>query len=388
MATTLQRAYQNLRTGEAVFRDANRFRQILGVLVRHGFGALVQQLNLEDRWLLKKLLESRDPDAERLPLERRILLAIHDLGATFVKLGQILSTRADLLPPLLIAELKTLQNAVPPMPIADAPHHPRRARRRGRAILRRFRPARAGQPSIAQVHRARIKGTDTEVAVKVQRPDLKPQIEADLEIMSFLARALEASIAEARLYSPAGIVAQFEQAIRKEIDFTHEVEHLTRFRRNFAARTDVHFPAPHPALCTARVLTMEYIAGVPITAITARDHAVERVVQTGLEVVLQMVFADGFFHGDLHPGNLLVRDDDVLGVIDFGLCGRLTTRQRDLLVDMILGLASQSYASVARVSGRSASTAPIRPSSTTSSKPTSSNAWSASSPARRWSRSK
>lgn len=350
MATTLQRAFQNLRTSEAVFRDANRFRQILGVLIRHGFGALVQQLNLEDRWLLKKLLETRDADAERLPLERRILLAIHDLGATFVKLGQILSTRADLLPPPLIAELKTLQNAVPPMPIVDV----RRiihAELGGEVeqFFDDFDPRALASASIAQVHRARIKGTDTEVVVKVQRPDLKPQIEADLEIMSFLARALEASIPEARLYSPAGIVAQFEQAIRKEIDFTHEVEHLTRFRRNFAARSDVHFPAPHPALCTARVLTMEYIAGVPITAITPQRHAVERVVQTGLDVVLQMVFADGFFHGDLHPGNLLVRDDDVLGVIDFGLCGRLTTRQRELLVDMILGLASQRYASVARV---------------------------------------
>lgn len=350
MATTIQRAYQNLRTGEAVFRDANRFRQILGVLTRHGFGALVQQLNLDDRWLVKKLLEMRSGEIERRPIERRILLAIHDLGATFVKLGQILSTRADLLPPPLIAELKTLQDGVPTMPIAEV----RRiitAELGGEVeeFFDDFDPVALASASIAQVHRARIKGSDTEVVVKVQRPNLKAQIEADLEIMAFLARALESSFPEARLYSPVGIVEQFEQAIRKEIDFTHEVEHIERFRRNFAGRTDVHFPAAHAALCTPRVLTMEYIAGVKITQITAPQYAVDRVVRTGLDVVLQMIFADGFFHGDLHPGNLLVRGDGVLCVIDFGLCGRLTARQRDLLVDMISGLAQQDFAGVARV---------------------------------------
>ena len=350
MATTIQRAYQNLRTGEAVFRDANRFRQILGVLTRHGFGALVQQLNLDDRWLLKKLLEMRSGEVERLPLERRILLAIHDLGATFVKLGQILSTRADLLPPALISELKTLQDGVPPMPTGDV-REIIRAELGGEVeeFFDDFEPQALASASIAQVHRARLKDRDTQVVVKVQRPNLKPQIEADLEIMGFLARALEASFPEARLYSPAGIVEQFEQAIRKEIDFTHEIEHIERFRRNFAGRDDVHFPSAYAALSTPRVLIIDYIDGIKITSITPDAYAVERVVRTGLDTVLQMIFADGFFHGDLHPGNLLVRRDNVLCVIDFGLCGRLTARQRDLLIDMISGLAQQDFAAVARV---------------------------------------
>jgi ubiquinone biosynthesis protein len=350
MATTLQRAYENLRAGEQVFRDANRFRQIVGVLARHGFGALVQQLNLDDRWLLKKVLEMRNAELERLPLERRILLAIHDLGPTFVKLGQILSTRPDVLPPALIAELKTLQDAVPPIPFTEV-----------RAIVQAelggeidthfdgFDPQPLASASIAQVHRARLHGERTEVVVKVQRPNLKAQIEADLEIMSFLARVLEANFPEARLYSPAGIVEEFEKAIRKEIDFTNEVDHIDRFRRNFAAHAHVHFPAPVEPLCTPRVLTLEYIAGAKITQITPDRFDVQRVVQTGLDVVLQMIFADGFFHGDLHPGNLLVRDDSVLCLIDFGLCGRLTARQRDALLDMIVALAGYDFARVARV---------------------------------------
>jgi ubiquinone biosynthesis protein len=350
MATTLQRAYQNLRTGEAVFRDANRFRQILAVLIRHGFGALVQQLHLDDRWLLRKLLEVRQGEVERLPLERRILLATHDLGPTFVKLGQVLSTRADLLPPALIGELKTLQDAVPPMSIKDV-----------RAIVRAelggeveaffddFDPRPLASASIAQVHRARIKDTDTEVVVKVQRPNLKPQIEADLEIMGFLARALEANFPEARLYSPAGIVEQFEKAIRREIDFSNEVDNIERFRRSFEERADIHVPLPYPALCTPRVLTMEFIAGTKITLMTPERFDVARVVRTALDGVVRMIFIDGFFHGDLHPGNLLVRDDNVLCLIDFGLCGRLTRRQRDALVDMMVGLVRQDFASVARV---------------------------------------
>ncbi len=349
MATALQRAYENLRTGEAVVRDVQRLRQILTVLARHGFGALVQRLDRDDRWLLKKIREHRATELEHLPMERRLLLAIHDLGPTFVKLGQILSTRADLLPPPLIAELRTLQDAVPPFPTESV-----------RAIIRAelgaevedlfaaFEAEPLASASIAQVHRARLKD-GAEVVVKVQRPDLKQRIEADLEIMGFLARALEANFPDMRLYSPAGIVAAFDEAIRREIDFTNELEHIQRFRSNFRDRPGVHFPEAHKPLCTARVLTMEYIAGTKITAIDPERVDVERVVRTALDVVLQMIFADGFFHGDLHPGNLLVRDDGVLCFIDFGLCGRLTARQRDRLVDMLIGLVREDFAAVARL---------------------------------------
>jgi len=350
MATTLQRAYQNLRVGEAVVRDANRLRQILTTLIRHGFGAVVQQLNLDERWLVRMALERRAAASERLPIERRILLAVHDLGPTFIKLGQILSTRADLLPPALIGELKTLQDAVPPLPAETV-----------RGIIRDelgrdvdelfdgFEAEPLACASIAQVHRARLKGDGTAVVLKVQRPNLQRQIEADLEIMGFLARALEANFPEARLYSPAGIVAEFEKAIAREIDFTHELEHIERFRGNFRDRPGVHFPTPYKELCTARVLTMEYIAGTKITAIAPPRFDVDAVVRTALEVVQQMIFGDGFFHGDLHPGNLLVRDDNVLCLIDFGLCGRLSARQRDTLVDLVIGMVREDFPAVARL---------------------------------------
>jgi ubiquinone biosynthesis protein len=349
MATALRRAYENYRTGEAVFRDANRFRQILTVLVRHGFGALLSQLNIGERWGLAKLAEKHLAEDAQLPLERRVVLAIHDLGPTFVKLGQILSTRPDLLPAPLIAELTTLQDDVPPMPFAQV--RATLAEELDGAIESSFSDF-SEQPlacaSIAQVHAARLHD-GSEVVVKVQRPGLRPLIEADLEILAFLARALEANFPEARLYSPAGIVEQFERAIRKEIDFINELENIERFRANFRGAAAVHFPRPHREHSTARVLTMERIVGRKVTEVEAQTVDAERVIRAGIDAVLQMIYVDGFFHGDLHPGNMLVRDDGTLCFLDFGLCGRLTRRQREQLVDMLIALVNKDFAAVARL---------------------------------------
>lgn len=349
MATPLKRALENLRAGEAMFRDVGRLRQILGVLARHGFGAFVQQLRLRDEWVVRKLLELQKSEAEPLPLERRVSLAVQELGPTFVKLGQILSTRPDVLPAGLIEELRTLQDAVAPMAIDEV-----------RTVIRSdlggspddlfddFDPTPLASASIAQVHRARLKGPGTDVVVKVQRPNIRGQVEADLEIMAFLARGLEANFPEAALYSPAGIVNEFARAIRRELDFTHEIDHIERFRRNFLHNRAVHFPRPFPAFSTTRVLTMEYVDGTKITAMTPDRFDVDRVVRTALDAILQMIHIDGFFHGDLHPGNLLVREDGALCFIDFGLCGRLTRRQREHLVDMLIALVRQNFTAVAR----------------------------------------
>ena len=350
MATALRRAYDSYRTGESLIRDANRLRQIVTVLVKHGFGALLRELHLDERWALKKIFELTAVVADDTPLERRVVLAIHDLGPTFVKLGQILSTRGDLLPRELIAELETLQDDVPAM-AADEVRGIVRAElgRDPDEIFDEF----AGEPlasaSIAQVHTARLRGTGEEVVIKIQRSHIAEKIEADLEIMRYLAWALERNFPEAALYAPVGIVAQFERAIRKEIDFRNEVENIARFRANFAGVEGVHFPAAFDDLSTGRVLAMERIRGVKLTAMSPDHVDVDGVVRNGIDAVLKMIFEDGFFHGDLHPGNLLVREDGVLCFLDFGLCGRLTPRQRDDLVDMMLALVGKDYAGLARL---------------------------------------
>ncbi len=350
MATALRRAYDSYRTGESLIRDANRLRQIVTVLVRHGFGALVRELQLDERWALKKILELSSVEADDTPIERRIVLAIHELGPTFIKLGQILSTRRDLLPPELIVELETLQDDVPALSgesVRDII-----CEELGRSIddvYEDFSEVPLASASIAQVHCARLRGTGEAVVVKVQRPGLSEKIEADLEIMHYLAAALERNFPEAELYTPTGIVEQFERAIRKEIDFHNELENISRFRSNFAGVEDVHFPDTYAELSTARVLTMERIDGVKLTAMSGTELDVERVVRNGIDAVLKMIFEDGFFHGDLHPGNLLVRADATLCFLDFGLCGRLTPRQRDDLVDMMVALIRKDYPGLARI---------------------------------------
>jgi ubiquinone biosynthesis protein len=172
--------------------------------------------------------------------------------------------------------------------------------------------------------------------------------------MGFLARALETNFPETSLFSPTGMVGEFERAIFKEIDFGIELRHLERFRRNFADNPRVHFPEPHKTLSTARVLTMELIDGVKITDIDDERFDIDRVMDTAFEAVLQMIYVDGFFHGDLHPGNVMVREGNTVCFIDVGLCGRLSPRQQDLLTDMLIAVSQQSFDDVARLFWRMA----------------------------------
>lgn len=350
MATALQRVYEQVRTGQAVFRDANRFREIVTILARHGFGAFVSSMNLEDRWLVNKLVELKSKGGEKLPLEKRVLHAIQELGPTFVKLGQILSTRPDIVPPALVAELRHLQDNVPPMTPEEVELQLRaHLGENYRELFSEFTDKPLACASIAQVHRAVLKENGMEVVVKVQRPNIRGKIEADVEIMGFLARALETNFPETKLFSPADVVTEFEKAILKEIDFSHEIDHIERFKRNFKDDRRVHFPEPVKALSSPQVFVMEFIRGTKITNITPDKYDVPAIVDTGLNTVLKMIYVDGFFHGDLHPGNLLVRDDGVLCFIDFGLCGRLSERQRDQIVDMLVAIVRQDYEGVARI---------------------------------------
>ena len=172
--------------------------------------------------------------------------------------------------------------------------------------------------------------------------------------MEVLARAAEDNFPEMKTLSPSGVVAEFEKAILKEIDFRVELDHINRFKRNFADVSGVHFPDPHPDLTTARVLVMEMIEAVKITEMTEPAHDVAAVVETGTEAIVKMIFEDGFFHGDVHPGNLLVRPDGTLCFIDFGLCGRLSRKQRDQLVDLLVAVVREDYEAVARVFWRMA----------------------------------
>ncbi len=349
MATAIRKIYQNVQLTRTVIRDSNRFRQIVTVLVRHGLGAVIQGLRLQESWVPGLLRKGAAADVEGISLARRFKHALQELGPTFVKLGQILSTRPDLIPPEFTAELAGLQDRVPPFPSEEVRGQVQSALGKPAAeIFESFEEKPLASASIAQVHRARLRSGE-EVAVKVQRPAIRPQIECDVEILTFLARQMEANFPETRLFSPVGIVKEFEKAILKEIDFRIELEHIERFRRGFKEKEGIVFPKPYEELTSEQVLVMEFLDGVKITEIVGKpEYDRERVVKLGIRAIFQMVFEDGFIHADLHPGNLLVLPGSNLGFIDCGLVGVLTGTQRDHLCGLLIGIVRQDYRGLSR----------------------------------------
>ena len=303
-------------------RDLGRVREISKVLARHGFGSALQAIGLS----------SGPVEEDGRPWAVRARNVLVDLGPTFVKLGQVLSVRPDLVPPELIAELQKLQDQVPPAPweevlelIEDELHAELGTR------FTDFAPVPDASASIAQVHRATL--TDgREVAVKVQRPGIKATLKSDLHILTSLAHLAEGTIEVPGLYTPVAIVQEFEQALRSELDFLTEADHCERFRALIADDPRLAAPVVHRGLSTSRLLVMERLEGVPLSTIGPDDPRADSLVQTLIEATFSQVFDHGFFHGDPHPGNLFVLDDGRLAWLDFGLCGTLTRQMQDTLI--------------------------------------------------------
>jgi ubiquinone biosynthesis protein len=274
---------------------------------------------------------------------------LEELGPTFVKLGQILSTRPDLLPAEFIAELRLLQDSVAPIPLEAV--RAQIASGLGRSPEEAFLSIEA-QPlaaaSIAQVHRARTRAGE-EVVVKVQRPDIAAQIGSDLQVLHALARLLEAVVEETGIYSPVGIVEEFDRAIREELDFLHEADNVRAFQATHADRPSIRIPAVYEALSSPTVLTLEFLDGVRLLEAdldAERRGALARVV---VDTSFRQLFVDGLFHGDPHPGNFLLMKGDVVALLDFGLVGRLSRQMREQLVLLCVAVALKDADSVARL---------------------------------------
>lgn len=348
--STAARVYTSVRGFGTVIKDVGRLREIVTILIRHGFGAIVTRMGLTEMVGIKSLMEYRGDDDQPYSLAQRIRMATEELGPTFVKLGQILSTRGDLIPPEILLELQSLQDDVPPMAWDDVAAQIEAAL--GAApedCFASFDREPLACASIAQVHRAVIRDTGDEVVVKVQRPGIAHRIEADLHILHVLARRAADLVPELELMDPVGIVTEFDRAIRKEIDFRNERDNLSRFAVNFDGVEKVKIPRVFRALSTPRVLTMEYVRGVKITDAPAK-LAVDpyEVAPRMLRALFKMIFQDGVFHGDLHPGNILIQEDGTIGLIDFGLVGRLSGPQRDHILDILIGISREDYSLVAR----------------------------------------
>lgn len=318
-------------------RDLGRVRQISAVLVRHGFGQLVRQAGLE---------VDGEPIDVKLPWARRLRLVLADLGPTFVKLGQVLSVRPDIVPREFIDELELLQDSVPPAPFEEV-----------RAILeeelggsleqrfRAFEPEPMASASIAQVHRA-VLADGTEVAVKVQRPGIEAKIRSDLHILYSLAHLITGRLQLPVIYTPVGIVQEFEAAINLELDFLQEARALDRFRSNFSDVQHIVAPEVHREWTTRRVLVMELMRGQRLGDLRGHPRPAAAAMEKLIEATYLQVFEHGFFHGDPHPGNLLVLEDGRLAFLDFGLTGRLTAEMQDVIVSLFLALVYEDAESM------------------------------------------
>jgi ubiquinone biosynthesis protein len=330
-------------------RDMDRLRQIAQVLVRHGFGEIVSRMGLSSK-------EQSEEQKPRSPLGERLRLVLQDLGPTFVKLGQILSTRSDLIPEEVLHELKKLQDQVAFFPEEEvrqqiiaslgAP---------AEVIFASFESQPLASASVAQVHRATLavegEPEPVQVAVKIQRPGIVDTVQRDLDLLYLLARLIENAIPESRVYSPTGLVREFDRSISAELDFTVEAYHASRFTANFTGESTIRFPRVFSQASGKRVLTLEYLDGLKLEEAVGAGADRKWIAHTAVRLILKMIFEDGFFHADPHPGNVLIlpRPADgsyqtdqplTIGLIDMGLVGRLSPELRDRSMDLLLAAAS------------------------------------------------
>ena len=335
------------------YRHLTRYRQILTILFKYGFGDLLEMLKI-DQYIevgLQMISKKRAARTERLTRPQRLRLAFEELGPTFIKLGQILSTRPDLIPVDFIDELAKLQDDVPPfdfnavMKIVetefDVPPD---------KLFKSLDEAPLASASIGQVHQAVLIDGES-VAVKFQRPDIRKTIEVDLEIMLHLATLTERHIEELSFHRPVRIVEEFARILEKEIDYKIEATNMERAARQFLDTPYVYIPKVYRDMTTSRILTTEFIDGIKISEIDKlEDAGLDRKLITarGADLVFSQVFDHGFFHADPHPGNIFALPHNAICLIDFGMAGVVERQTREDFVDLIGSVVQQNEARAAQ----------------------------------------
>jgi ubiquinone biosynthesis protein len=332
-------------------RDLPRYRQILASLVKYGYQDVVGALHLEGivRPFERAALGNDVPPHDR---PRRLRLVCEDLGPTFVKLGQLLSTRPDLLPEAYTSELAALRDDVRTFPFNQV--EAILAQEYGRPlgeVFSSFNETPVASASISQVHRAQVTGGRT-VAVKVRRPDIAKVIQADLDIVKNLAQLVERRLPNLAAYRPLSLAREFERTIKREIDFTIERRTMQRCFNQFADDPTAHIPWVLEEYSTPRVIVMEFIEGVTIDdldGIRRLGATPQEVAVTGARILLKQIFEYGFFHADPHPGNLRVLPGGVVAPLDYGMFGQLDGRTRERIASLLAGLLAQDADRVIRV---------------------------------------
>ncbi len=324
------------------YRHVNRYMEIIGVLTKYGFADIISRSRLESVIDFGRKIVFRKADSTIHTLSRweRMRLVLEELGPTFIKFGQVMSTRADLIPIELIHELEKLQDSVPPFSGEKAISLVEQEL--GKPISEVFESisySPLAAASIAQVHKA-ILIEGEEVVVKVQRPGIDRTIETDLEIMFHLAMMMEKHVQEMRSLNIVKIVEEFERAIHKELNFAIEASNLERFGNNFQKDPNIYVPKCYRNFSTKKILTIEYIDGIKISdikSIKANDLDCKIIARRGADLVSKQIFEFGFFHADPHPGNILVLPENVICFLDYGMMGTLTRTTRELITSMAAG---------------------------------------------------
>ena len=336
------------------YRNLNRYRQILAVMLKYGFDDILELLKI-DQYIeigLQMLSSKRGDRLKRLSRARRVRLAIEELGPTYIKMGQILSTRPDLVPVDFIKELSYLQDKVPSFSFDDVRQIIQKEMSQPiEALFDRFDPEPLASASIGQVHRACLKDGE-DVAVKIQRPGIHKIVEVDLEIMLHLAILAERHIEELAFHRPVKIVEEFARSIEKEMDYTLEATSMERVARSFLQDETVYIPKVYREVTSERVLTTEFVDGVKVSMLDALDeNGYDRklITRRGADILLTQIFQHGFFHADPHPGNLFVLANNVICLLDFGMMGTVDRATREAFVELVDAVVRRDEARTTRV---------------------------------------
>jgi len=336
------------------YRHLNRYRQILAIFFRYGFGDLIELLKIEQyiEVGLQLISRKRRDRLDRFSRAERVRMALEELGPTYIKLGQVLSTRPDLIPVDFVNELSKLQDNVAPCSFSEASEVIQaELGRQPRAVFGDIEETPIASASIGQVYRANLRDGES-VAVKVQRPGIRKTIEVDLEIMLHLATLMERHLEEMALHRPVRIVEEFAKSIEREIDYTVEAANMERVAQQFLDDPTIYVPKVYRETTTSRVLTMEYVEGVKVSDIDGLERAgLDREVITvrGAEFYLRQIFDHGFFHADPHPGNIFILPDNIICPLDFGMVGLVDRQTREDFVDLIDSVVDENENRVCQI---------------------------------------
>jgi len=325
-------------------RTIRRYRTILGVLIKYGFGHFVEQLNIDYYLELGKRIVTRDrmpKELERYSQPQRLRLAMEELGPTFIKLGQLLSTRPDVLGQDYIKEFSKLQDKVPAVSLEEVKAQiQRELGYPADELFAEFSANPIAAASIAQVHRGRLRSGE-EVVFKVRRPGINKIVETDIDVLMGLAYLIEQHVPAVALYDPVGLVKEFRRNILREMDFNREGHTVDRFAANFADSETVYIPKIFWDYSGEIVLTMEYVPGIKISQLEdlkAAGYDLKEIARRGADAFLKQVLDFGLFHADPHPGNVFVLPDQVICMLDYGMVGRLGEDLKNQLIDLLSAL--------------------------------------------------